>query len=128
MKMPALKSRARTILESLMQAPATVQQGIERHGKLNASEGFLRQLYDQLVLDECATRCDQVYSITVRASLKLAPAQPEQAGAVTAPAYRGDWRAPAMSGASARRFGSAYGFSRESNAAAHLTPSHSVGS
>ncbi|MGV7210480.1 hypothetical protein ACLB1G_21815 [Oxalobacteraceae bacterium A2-2] len=111
MKLPPKGSRGRLILETLLQEPATVYQGMERHGDLGRSEFDIRKLYAELEASGCCTRSGVVYTITIAAkdALRPPPAEEAEQAPVVAPAYVGDWRAPALSAQSARRFGAAFG-------------------
>lgn len=110
MKFPPSHSRARAILETLMAAPATVYQGIERHSLLGFSENQIIAIYQQLEIDGCLIKAGMVYSVSAKARQRLAPPTQDAAtSAPTEPAYRGNWQAPALSAASARRSGAAFG-------------------
>ncbi|MYM25760.1 hypothetical protein GTP46_24330 [Duganella sp. FT135W] len=110
MKFPPKNSRGRTILEALLAEPATIYQGIERHGLLSLGQRAIQQLYDQLELDQCLIKIGVVYKLSTAARTRLVPEEcTEEAGAPAEPAYRGNWQGPAMTAASARRSGAAFG-------------------
>lgn len=109
MKLPPLNTRPRTILMALLSEPATVYQGIERHGHLGTTEGVIRNIYERLAVDGCLLRVGLVYSLSLKARLALAPRIETEEGVPTAPAFRGNWNGPALSAATARRSGAAFG-------------------
>lgn len=110
MKFPPKNSRARVILMALLAEPATVYQGIERHGLFSLGERAIHQLYEQLVLDQCLVKIGMIYKVSAQARARLAPQESaEEEGVPAAPAYRGNWLGPAMTAASARRAGAAFG-------------------
>ena len=109
MKLPPLNTRPRTILMTLLSEPATVYQGIERHGLLGTTEGAIRNIYERLALDGCLLQIGMVYTVSLKARLALAPRIEKEEGVPTAPAFRGNWNGPALSAATARRSGAAFG-------------------
>lgn len=115
MKLPSKNSRPRTILETLLERPATVYQGIERHGLMTVTEGVIKQTYERLVADGCLERDGMVYRVTIKVRLKLAPPAADEGEQDTVtPAYRADWHGPALSASVARRAGASFGFARGS--------------
>jgi hypothetical protein len=113
MKIPTKGSRGRTVLLSMCSGPVTLHQGIERHGELGVGIGTMRRVYQQLVMDGCATAAGLVYTINPRAQAILVPPvvcedgpEPVAAG----PRYQTDWRSSSLNAASARMRGAAYGF------------------
>lgn len=109
MKLPPLNTRPRTILMALMSEPATVYQGIERHGYLGTTEGMIRDIYERLEADGRLVKIGMVYSLSIKARLALEPRIEKEDGVPTAPAFRGNWNGPALSAATARRSGAAFG-------------------
>lgn len=112
MKLPIKGSRGRTVLEHLLLEPATVYQGIERHGDLGITELEMRRLYVGLHLTGCCTCTNGVvYVITSDAARALRPAADDDGAEpeVVPSRYVGDWRSPALSAKSARRSGAAFG-------------------
>jgi len=109
MKLPPLNTRPRTILMALLSEPATVYQGIERHGYLGTIEGVIRNIYERLEVDGCLVKTGMIYSVSIKARDALQPRPEIEEGAPTAPAFRGNWTGPALSAASARRTGAAFG-------------------
>ena len=89
MRLPQKGSRSEMILAHLHHAPATVWQGIERHGHFNISITEIRGLYDSMVNTGCATVMDLVYTISVQARNYLdgALSQPAPARPAVGPAY-----------------------------------------
>lgn len=110
MKLPQLNTRPRTVLMALMSEPATVYQGIERHGLLGVTEGAIRIIYERLVTEGCLLRIGMVYTMSIKARAALAPrVEKAEEGMPTAPAFRGNWNGSALNAASARRSGAAFG-------------------
>jgi hypothetical protein len=114
MKIPTKNSRGHTVLTLLCQGPVTFHQGVERHGELGATLTTLRRVYDQLVLDDCATFDGLSYAITIKAKDRILPPDRgdvqlgrEPAPARTRPSVYGS----TLNARSARRNGAAYGFS-----------------
>lgn len=111
MKLPAKKSRARAVLESMLSGPVTVHQGIERHGEMGVSEGAMRHIYVSLETDGCCIRKGMTFTASEKARSMLCPAQPsaKPVGEVVAPRYCADWRSSTLSTVSAQRAGAAFG-------------------
>lgn len=109
MKLPPLNTRPRTILMALMSEPATVYQGIERHGYFGSTEGVIRNIYERLEVDGCLVKTGLIYSVSIKARDALRPRPEIEEGTPTAPAFRGNWNGPALSAATARRSGAAFG-------------------
>jgi hypothetical protein len=110
MKIPQKHSRARAILETLLSEPATIYQGIERHGLMGVGEQNIRNLYQKLEVDQCVVKNGLVYIVTERARAELTPVVARTNDAPpTEPAYRGNWQIGALTAATARRAGAAFG-------------------
>lgn len=110
MKFPPAHSRARTILNALLAKPLTVYQGIEHHSLLGLSEPQMHDIYRKLEGNGWLTKTGVVYSVSVKARLRLAPdLAPEADIEPAAPAYRGNWVGSVLTAASARRSGAAFG-------------------
>lgn len=109
MKLPPLNTRPRTILMALLSEPATVYQGIERHGDLGVTEGVIRNIYERLEVDGCLIKIGMIYSLSIKARSALQPRPVIDDATPAAPAFRANWHGPALSAATARRAGAAFG-------------------
>lgn len=113
MRIPTKGSRARSVLLSMCNGPVTLHQGIERHGDLGLGIGSLRRIYQQLVMDGCATASGLVYTVNPRAKPILFPPVVRNDGpepVAAGPRYQADWRASSLNASVARTRGAAYGF------------------
>lgn len=110
MKIPPMNSRGRAILMALLNHPATIEQGIERHGRLKVGPVKLAAIYEQLEVDRCLIRDGGVYTVSNKARAILDPdSVVVEERPAAAPAYRGNWQVGALNASSARRTGAAFG-------------------